>query len=336
LRAESQLHPVLELMNSRRASASQPGQRSDEARLGLAIEGGGMRGVVSAGMVLALEQLNMLDVFDAVYGSSAGSINGAFFLARQAAFGTTIYYQDINNNKFINLARFLTGEPVMSLEFLLRDIMINVKPLNTGAVLASPIPLHVLMSSTSRCELVDVSEFQDGDDLLLALNASTRIPIIAGPPIDFRGEPYLDASLFSSIPVDTAIADGCTHVLALLTRPAGSLPSRPGLVDRYFASPLLGRISPELGRIPLARPAQYRRTVEFILEHMAAPAAPPYVACAQVPASQPAVSRMEKRRARLYAGAVGGCRTVLELLGAELAPVEVIQLFDSAGTALPR
>jgi predicted patatin/cPLA2 family phospholipase len=42
--------------------------------LGLAIEGGGMRGCVSAGMAAAIMGIGGMDAVDAVYGSSAGSL----------------------------------------------------------------------------------------------------------------------------------------------------------------------------------------------------------------------------------------------------------------------
>src|SRR5437762_13550 len=96
-REDSKKHPVIELILDRARSRSQPLKRVDGFKLGLAIEGGSMRGVVSAGMVTALEYLQLLNVFDSVYGSSAGAFNGAFFVANQAAYGTTIYYENINN-----------------------------------------------------------------------------------------------------------------------------------------------------------------------------------------------------------------------------------------------
>ena len=52
-------------------------------QVGLAIEGGGMRGCVSAGMVAAVSTLGLMDTFDAVYGSSAGSLVGAYAIAGQ-------------------------------------------------------------------------------------------------------------------------------------------------------------------------------------------------------------------------------------------------------------
>lgn len=44
----------------RRAHAgSRPGQRTDSAKLGLVVEGGGMRGVVSAGSLMTLYELGL-------------------------------------------------------------------------------------------------------------------------------------------------------------------------------------------------------------------------------------------------------------------------------------
>lgn len=76
-------HPVAHLLHERIRAGSKPGQRSDGAKVGLAIEGGGMRGAVSAGAAAALNLLGLSDVFDAVYGSSAGALIAAFFISRQ-------------------------------------------------------------------------------------------------------------------------------------------------------------------------------------------------------------------------------------------------------------
>ena len=59
-------HPVLRLLRDRRHTASKPLNRTDGARLGLAVEGGGMRGIVSASMLVALEDFGFADAFDVV------------------------------------------------------------------------------------------------------------------------------------------------------------------------------------------------------------------------------------------------------------------------------
>lgn len=74
-------HPALQLLRQRALAGSQPGQRRDPFKLGLVVEGGGMRGCVSGGALQALTDLGMRECFDAVYGSSAGAINSTYFLS---------------------------------------------------------------------------------------------------------------------------------------------------------------------------------------------------------------------------------------------------------------
>jgi predicted acylesterase/phospholipase RssA len=68
-------HPVVEALR----------RRPDGARIALAIEGGGMRGAVSAGMVIAVHDLGLTDAFDFVFGASAGALNGVWLLSGNPA-----------------------------------------------------------------------------------------------------------------------------------------------------------------------------------------------------------------------------------------------------------
>ena len=61
------------MLAARTQAGSRPGERDDGFRVALAIEGGGMRGTISAGMALALDELGLVPAFDAVYGASAGA-----------------------------------------------------------------------------------------------------------------------------------------------------------------------------------------------------------------------------------------------------------------------
>jgi len=64
-------HPVLSLLSARAAA----GSRVDGHRLALVIEGGGMRGVVSAAMTAALDDLGYAGCFDLVVGTFPGSFS---------------------------------------------------------------------------------------------------------------------------------------------------------------------------------------------------------------------------------------------------------------------
>ncbi len=152
-------HPVAEVLHRRRAAGTAPGEHGDGCRVALSIEGGGMRGCVAAGMVAAIQHLGLTDGLDAVYGSSAGSLVGAYLLARQVPrYGCSIYYETLPNagERFIDLKNIMRslglgwmrltptgvrdmlkrtlGMPVLNLDYLLDDIVQQRKPLDWDAL----------------------------------------------------------------------------------------------------------------------------------------------------------------------------------------------------------
>jgi predicted patatin/cPLA2 family phospholipase len=299
-------HSVIEVLKDRLARSSRP-PHGDGARVALAVEGGAMRGVVSAGMVSALEALGLATAFDAVYGSSAGSINAAYFLAGQAAFGTRVYYEDINNRHFIDLRRPLIGRPVVDLGFLIDDVAVRRKPLDVARVLGGPVPLSVMATDVATAERVVLRQFSDAAALMTAMRAGATMPVLAGDPVPFGGGRYLDASLTEPIPVPSAEADGYTHILVLLTRPH-EFPRSLSALDRFYILPRLRRLSPKLAEKYIDRGTPYTS----LLGHIAAGTGP--LQRAQVLGLRPqppGVSKLERRADVLRDAARRGYEAVL-------------------------
>src|SRR3954452_16708844 len=118
----------IDVLRARRAGAS------DHHRVALVVEGGCMRGVISAGAVTALEHLHLAQHFDAVYGVSAGALDCAYMLAGQAAMGTTIYFDDLPAAHFVRARRILAARPPMALDELIDEIVARRKRLDVSAV----------------------------------------------------------------------------------------------------------------------------------------------------------------------------------------------------------
>jgi hypothetical protein len=57
--AQQAQHPALEVVNARLREGSAPGQRRDRHKVGLVVEGGGMRGVVTGAALQAMHDLGM-------------------------------------------------------------------------------------------------------------------------------------------------------------------------------------------------------------------------------------------------------------------------------------
>src|ERR1700744_3565373 len=178
-------HPVVQLIHRRRDEGSQPGARSDGRRVALVIEGGGMRGVVSAGMAAAIEQLGLTDAFDEVHGASAGSFNAAFLLAGQATYLTGLYPHGFGDPRFVSLRRAIVGRPLFDLDYVIGEVWRSQRPLRTDLIGASGIELHCTATEVDGAEIVDLDELRDGEQIRCAMRASARLPWLAGPPVHF-------------------------------------------------------------------------------------------------------------------------------------------------------
>ncbi|GMH34266.1 hypothetical protein BSKO_02100 [Bryopsis sp. KO-2023] len=211
-------HPTMRVLEERWRGNSKPGQRRDDFKVGLVVEGGGMRGAVTGGMLMQLHDLGMKDVFDAVYGSSAGAINATYFLSGQNQ-GLDVYFEHLSNANFMSFRRMFSKDPVMDLDYLVDDVMHKRLPLLWDKVLASEVPLKVIASSLDSLSSVTLEGFRCKHELMEALMASANVPEIAGPPRTVNGERLVDAAVFEPIPYQAAVKDGCTHVLALCSRP---------------------------------------------------------------------------------------------------------------------
>jgi predicted patatin/cPLA2 family phospholipase len=297
---------ILDILRARVARGGRA-PHDDGASIALAVEGGAMRGVVSAGMVWALEELGYTHAFDAVYGSSAGAINAAYFLAGQAGLGTRIYHEDINCRRFIDLSRPFRGRPIVDLSFLLDDVARRRKRLDVGRLLEGRTPLSVLATDVDSRVARVFGAFEDAEALFGSLRAGATMPVVAGAPYEHGGRRYLDASLSEPVPVPTAERRGHTHILALLTRTSATR-SSVSTFDRLFVAPRLRRVSPELADRYLARAAPYTDLMRLI-EAGAAPLGQARVLGIRV--EGPQIGKLERRRAVLVAGAQQGYDAIM-------------------------
>jgi predicted patatin/cPLA2 family phospholipase len=212
------VHEVLRLIDERVRSGSKPGYRDDPHRIVLSIEGGAMRGTVSAGMALALHELGMMSAFDAVYGSSAGAISGAWLLSSTPE-GLRGWADPDYARSLIRWSALLRGRPVVDVRTLIEVIYQTVFPMDFDSVLASEVEYHPLGTEAETGQSTDLRPLIDTPaELRLALRASASLPFLAGPPVELRGHRFYDAGLAESIPFRTPLAQNATHVVILRSR----------------------------------------------------------------------------------------------------------------------
>jgi predicted patatin/cPLA2 family phospholipase len=264
-------HPVLDVLQARR----ERGDRSDPYRVGLAIQGGGMRGVISAAMLTALEDLGLHHAFDAIYGTSSGALNGAYFLGGTSWKPLQIYWDHLATRQFIDLRRFFNGD-VLNLDYAFETVLTQLEPLDHDAVLDSKVPLHVALTLVDELRTEVVSHFESRADLTDALRASSWLPVAVRGTTTFRGKRAIDGAVLTVHPHRYALADGCTHVLSLSTRslakPGGELP-----LSRLYWGWRLDRIKPGLAKGHQQAKRDYRQDRIALRQRSRHPDQPPYV-----------------------------------------------------------
>ncbi|WP_279581503.1 patatin-like phospholipase family protein [Fodinicola feengrottensis] len=219
---------VLQLLRERKQQGSVPGQRGDNARLVLLIEGGSSRGAYSSGMTIPIEQLGLLPMFDAVYGSSAGALNAAWLVCGRAESTQHAWWDPIIMRTTINPRRALRRRPVVDTDFLVHKVYTEIMPMGFQEILDSAVTFHPIATDAQTGEPVDLYEqIHDQSSLQTALRASTAMPLLTGGPIEIDGRSYVDAGLSEAVPVRTALAQNATHIVALRTRRTDETASAP-------------------------------------------------------------------------------------------------------------
>jgi predicted patatin/cPLA2 family phospholipase len=177
-----------------------------------------MRGVVGAGMVATLESHALLNAFDTIHGSSVGACTAAYFLAGQAQFGASIYFEDLSNIQLINPLRALLGQPVFDKDFLVDTIMRRRKPLDASSILEIPNVLHIITTEVDSGSARVFKVFRDAEHLFQVLKASICMPVLGGWAVEVDNMRLVDGGLVQHIPLASAIQAGATHVLVLMSR----------------------------------------------------------------------------------------------------------------------
>jgi predicted patatin/cPLA2 family phospholipase len=255
---------VMSLLVARRDARSRPGARDDGQRIALVVEGGGMRGVYTAGMVRALAGLGLRDSIDEVVAVSAGALAGAALVVGNTDGLPSVYHQDLCDRAFIDLRRGLQPtRAVVSLDFLFDTVMRGRHGFDPGDLIGADIPLRPVATSLDHLHGRTLDGMTTAEEWRLALRASACIPLWAGPPVELHGRRLVDGYVSDPLPVLRAIEAGATHVLVLLGRGAAERIPPPRRASPLIRSQL-DRLSPGLATLMSLRGHRHAEAMSVV------------------------------------------------------------------------
>ncbi|MDO8429713.1 MAG: patatin-like phospholipase family protein [Candidatus Daviesbacteria bacterium] len=300
---------VRKVVADRIVSGSNPDKRDDPYKLGLVVEGGAMRGVITGAQCAALQALNAFDVFDGIYSISAGSYAALYFASGNPEWGTSIYYDYLDDKKFVNFGSLLKGRDLLDIDYLV-DVTKTAVVLNRDKVTERAFLLKNYILSANDGEMHEVSPVNDGR-IDLILNCAPRMALLT-TPVRANGRSFLDGAVVEgSLALNQAIADECTHVLVLLSKPEGQQFKSPRMSD-WFTYQLLKRKFPELADKCRYSGENYNKILHKLYLSQNDLNYHPRIDSVSIPGSKKTISRWETRRNILLQGAKDGFESVMD------------------------
>lgn len=188
-------------------------------KVGLVLEGGGMRGMYTAGVLDVFIQENIWP--DGVIGVSAGAIHGSSYISGQIGRSVRYSLKYINDKRYMSLSSLIKTGDLFNKEFCYDKIPNELSIFDYDAYesRAENVPFYVVCSNleTGKAEYIRCMDFKNDMEYM---RASASLPLVSNI-VDAGGKKLLDGGTCDSIPVSYFESLGYEKNIVVLTRPEG-------------------------------------------------------------------------------------------------------------------
>ncbi len=204
------------------------------AKTGLIFEGGGMRGLFTAGVVDALIEKSLH--FDNIYGVSAGSCHAISYFSQQKDRARRVNVDYCTRPDYFGFRCLLTEGSMFGWKLIFDEIPNTLDPIdydkvwqkinlpennaNNGEKTANPHSNFYVTVTNARTGKAEYLQPKNTAELLAACKASCSLPFMCKSTL-INGIPYYDGGIADSIPVRKALEDGAEKLVIVLTQSQG-------------------------------------------------------------------------------------------------------------------
>lgn len=226
----------------------------------LILEGGGMRGLFTSGVLDYF--LDKQIEFEKIYAVSAGTGNASNYLAKQRGRAYTINTKYRNDKHFASFYSLLTTGDYFGKEFQLKTLPEKLYPYDYETYEKSLTKFFAVATNceSGKAEYFQVKHLPEDMDYIWA---SSSLPLLARL-VDINGKKYLDGGVSDSIPIIKSLKDGNRKNVLVLTREK-EYRKEPGkmihIIEKKYKK------YPNLVEAVKKRHIIYNRTLEFIDKH---------------------------------------------------------------------
>ena len=188
-------------------------------KIGLVLEGGGMRGLFSAGVLDALLELKDLSV-NGIVGVSSGALFGVNYVSKQKERAVRYNKKYADDKRYMGLYSWITTGNAVNKDFAFYELPYKLDVFDNETFKKAKTDFYVVMTNveSGKPEYVLI---EDAFAQMEYLRATSALPF-ASKIIEINGKKYLDGGISDSIPIDFCESLGYDKIIAVLTRPEGT------------------------------------------------------------------------------------------------------------------
>lgn len=226
-------------------------------KTGLVLEGGGMRGVFTCGVLDYF--LDQGITFPYTIGVSAGACNGLSYMSGQRGRAKYSNIDMMEKYQFIGMKYLWSQHSILDQKLLYQDFPERLVPYDFEAYSNNPGEFEMVTTNCLTGKACYLSEKKDWDRMIDIARASSSLPYVC--PIAYvDGIPMLDGGIVDSIPVERARALGYEKNVVVLTRNKGYRKKNQDLRIPHFIYKKYPRLRVVLSR----RCACYNEQLELV------------------------------------------------------------------------
>lgn len=188
-------------------------------KTGLVLEGGGIRGIFSAGVMDVLMEEGI--VFDGAVGVSAGAAFGCNYKSGQNRRSIRYNLKFARDPRYSSLRSLLTTGDLFNAQFCYHDIPEKLFPFDMEAFRENPMEFYIVCTDVETGKPVYhlCEKDEDEHEMLEWFRASGSMPMVSRV-VEVGGFKLLDGGISDSIPLRFMEEQGYDRNLVILTRPA--------------------------------------------------------------------------------------------------------------------
>jgi predicted patatin/cPLA2 family phospholipase len=184
---------------------------------GLVLEGGGMKGIYTAGVLDFFMDKGL--EFSNVYGVSAGACHMASYLSGQRGRALDVSIDYLDTKRYCSVESLLLTGDLFNTSMCYHTIPDYLYPYDNEAFKRYQGKAYSVVTNieTGRAEYLRVRDMLAEID---KIRASASLPLVARI-VRIDGKPYLDGGLSDSIPIQKAVLDGNRKNIVIMTKEVG-------------------------------------------------------------------------------------------------------------------